>query len=220
VCRVVANGANAPAPWKSAGWQPFEAQGKPALRFLAYTTAREIPMPPQPSKISTAFILVKLGIFTFCVPGTVTVWAPLYWIFPWVRHAITRSSGLLALAALLLALGIAGYLWCALDFALRGRGTPFPADPPKVLVVRGLYKYVRNPMYISVLTILLGECALFASRQLLEYSAAIAVMFHLFVLIYEEPALRRQMGSAYEDYCRGVRRWIPRLTPRRVNHAV
>ncbi len=175
---------------------------------------------PQPSKIGTAFLLVKLAIFTFCVPGTVTVWAPLYWIFPWVRHSITRNAGLIVLAAILLPLGIAGYLWCALDFAFRGRGTPFPGDPPKVLVVKGLYKYVRNPMYISVLAVLLGECALFASRQLLEYSAAIAVMFHLFVLIYEEPELRRQMGGAYEDYSREVRRWIPRLTPRRVNHAV
>jgi protein-S-isoprenylcysteine O-methyltransferase Ste14 len=150
----------------------------------------------------------------------VTVWAPLYWIFPWVRHAITRNSGLLALAIILLVLGIAGYLWCALDFAFRGRGTPFPGDPPKVLVVKGLYKYVRNPMYISVLTVLLGECALFASWQLLEYSAAVAVMFHLFVLIYEEPALRRQMGPAYEDYCREMRRWVPRLRHQRADHAV
>lgn len=192
-----------------------------AVKCWRTLRAREVSVAQlQQSKLGTAFVLFKLVIFTVCVPGTVTVWAPLYWIFPDLRHQASTDVRMIALGTALLLVGIAGYLWCALDFAFRGRGTPFPGDPPKVLVVKGLYKYVRNPMYISVLAVLLGESALFDSRRLLEYSAAIALMFHLFVMIYEEPALRRQMGPAYDDYCREVRRWIPRFLPRRANHAI
>lgn len=172
------------------------------------------------STFSTIFLLFKLALFTALVPGTVTVWAPLYWIFPGVRHAPSGDFRVRAIAFVVLAVGIAGYLWCALDFAFRGKGTPAPIDPPKILVAKGLYKYTRNPMYISVLTVLAGECVLFWSLQLAEYAAAVAVGFHLFVLIYEEPALTRKMGAAYEQYRREVPRWIPRIAPRPSNDAL
>jgi len=175
---------------------------------------------PAPSKSATALLLFKLAISTICVPCTLTIWAPLYWIFPEFRHSITQNSSLLVLGAILIVLGACGYMWCALEFAFRGHGTPFPADPPKVLVARGLYRFVRNPMYVSVLTVLVGECVVFASWKFLAYAAIVGVGFHLFVMIYEEPTLRRKMGPAYVEYCREVRRWIPRLTPRRVNDAV
>ncbi|HTR48805.1 MAG TPA: isoprenylcysteine carboxylmethyltransferase family protein [Verrucomicrobiae bacterium] len=167
-----------------------------------------------------AAILLKLVVFTGLVPGTVTVWLPLFALYPGIRHRPIEWNWTAAAAIALLALGVAGYLWCALDFAIFGRGTPAPIDMPKYLVVRGPYKYARNPMYISVLTVLLGESALFRSVSMLEYGVAVAICFHLFVLIQEEPTLRRKMGKAYERYCGEVPRWIPRFTPHRRNHAV
>ena len=144
----------------------------------------------------TGFLLFKLLVFTFFVPGTVTVWLPLYFAFPEVRHRGIEWNAA-AGAAILLALGVSGYLWCALDFAFAGRGTPAPIDPPKVVVVRGLYRFTRNPMYISVLFVLLGEALLFRSAALLEYAAVFAVGFHLFVLLYEEPTLRKKRKSGH-----------------------
>ena len=167
-----------------------------------------------------ALILLKLLLFTIVVPGTVTLWLPLFWMYPGIRHRPIEWNAGTAGAIALIAIGIAGYLVCSLDFAVFGRGTPAPIDMPKHLVVRGPYKYTRNPMYISVLAILMGESALFRSVTLLEYSAAVAIMFHLFVLIQEEPALRRKMGEAYQKYCDEVPRWIPRLPARPRNHAV
>lgn len=106
-----------------------------------------------------------------------------------------------------------GYFWCAWDFAFAGRGTPAPFDPPKILVARGLYRFVRNPMYVSILMVLLGESLLLKSLLLLRYAAIWLVIVHVFVLLYEEPTLRRKFGASYEQYCKDVGRWIPR--PRR-----
>jgi len=160
---------------------------------------------------STTLLLAKLVLFTALVPGSVTVWLPLYAIYPWIRRAPVAWDARAFAAVAVIAIGAAGYLWCALDFAFTGRGTPAPIDPPKVLVARGLYRFSRNPMYVSVLTVLLGECLLFWSRQLLEYAAIVAIGFHLFVLLYEEPALRAKMGAAYEEYCGRVPRWFLKL---------
>jgi protein-S-isoprenylcysteine O-methyltransferase Ste14 len=156
--------------------------------------------------------LLKLLVFTVLVPGSVTVWLP--WYFYLSRTGLRSPSlGLHTPAALvLMLLGTSGYLWCALDFAFTGRGTPAPIDPPKILVARGLYRYVRNPMYISVLLVLLGESLVFRSLPLLRYTGIVAVGFHLFVLLYEEPVLRNKFGASYEAYCQAVPRWIPRLS--------
>ena len=163
---------------------------------------------------SKAILLTKLLIFTLLVPGSVTVWLPLYGIYPCIRRTPLAWDARAMAALAVIATGAAGYLWCALDFAFAGRGTPAPIDPPKVLVARGLYRVSRNPMYLSVLTVLLGEALLFWSRQLLVYAAIVAVGFHLFVMLYEEPALRGKMGAAYEDYCERVPRWFVRLGQR------
>jgi protein-S-isoprenylcysteine O-methyltransferase Ste14 len=105
----------------------------------------------------------------------------------------------------------AGVLFrCIWDFAVAGRGTLAPVDPPRHLVVRGLYRYVRNPMYVGVVTILLGEALLFRSLALLCYAGIFLFVVHLFIVVYEEPALRRQFGESYENYCRRVHRWLPR----------
>jgi protein-S-isoprenylcysteine O-methyltransferase Ste14 len=113
-----------------------------------------------------------------------------------------------------IALGAAFYCWCAWEFASAGRGTPAPIDPPKLLVARGLYRVVRNPMYVGVLLVLLGESLVFGSWDLLRYAVLVWLCFHLFVVLYEEPALRRKFGASYEDYCQRVWRWTLQLPPR------
>jgi protein-S-isoprenylcysteine O-methyltransferase Ste14 len=119
------------------------------------------------------------------------------------------GSGLQLIGAVALAIGLAGYGWCAADFVRFGRGTPAPLAPPRVLVVRGLYRYTRNPMYLSVLMAVLGQAILLASPWILAYAAALAVMFHLAVIGYEEPSLSRTFGAAYAAYRRQASRWLP-----------
>ena len=96
-------------------------------------------------------------------------------------------------------------------FALRGRGTPAVFDPPKKLVVQGPYRIVRNPMYWSVASVMLGEALVFRSLRLAEIGIIFFLTTMLFVLVYEEPILRRKFGAEYEAYCRQVPRWFPRL---------
>jgi protein-S-isoprenylcysteine O-methyltransferase Ste14 len=99
---------------------------------------------------------------------------------------------------------------CIWEFARRGRGTLAPVDPPTTLVVQGLYRYVRNPMYVSVTMIVLGEAVLAGSRALLAYWAVWFLAVNLFVIGYEEPTLQRRFGPAYGRYRATVRRWLPR----------
>jgi protein-S-isoprenylcysteine O-methyltransferase Ste14 len=105
--------------------------------------------------------------------------------------------------------GTALYVWCAWNFAVVGRGTPGPWDAPSRFVATGPYRWVRNPIYIAAVLIVLGEAWLFTSWPLLAYAGAMAVCFHLFVTGYEERTLRRRFGRTYLDYRRTVRRWIP-----------
>jgi protein-S-isoprenylcysteine O-methyltransferase Ste14 len=108
---------------------------------------------------------------------------------------------------------VLGLLESFARFALQGLGTPAPVFPTRRLVVTGVYRYVRNPMYVAVAAIILGQALLFGSVALLEYGAVVWLMFHLFVLLYEEPTLRGVFGSDYEAFRAAVPRWIPRLTP-------
>jgi len=160
---------------------------------------------------ATLWLLTKLVVFTVLVPGTVTVWLPLFFLYPDIRHRGLAGVGTVVAGLVVMAIGAAGYLWCALDFAFWGKGTPAPIDMPKVLVVRGLYRFSRNPMYVSVLLMLAGEGVLFWSARLLEYTAMVFMAFHIFVLLQEEPALRKKMCTAYEQYAQDVPRWIPRF---------
>lgn len=98
-------------------------------------------------------------------------------------------------------------------FALKGFGTPAPIAPPERLVVSGLYRFVRNPMYVGVLAAILGQALLLGSVTLLEYAGVVWLGFTAMVVVYEEPTLRRTFGASYERYCANVRRWWPRLTP-------
>ncbi len=153
-------------------------------------------------------LFLKNLLFTVLVPGTVAVFLP-YWIVARNREALHVEPVRALLAAPFVALGAATYFWCLWEFAVTGRGTPAPIDPPKRLVVRGLYRYVRNPMYVGVLLVIAGWAVLFGFGAVLRYGAAVAVAFHLFVVLVEEPLLRRRFGEAYDAYCRAVRRWVP-----------
>jgi protein-S-isoprenylcysteine O-methyltransferase Ste14 len=152
-------------------------------------------------------LLLKNLLFTFIVPGTVAVYVPLQIA---EGHAIP-SPWAVAAALPFFAVGGAIYAWCVWDFATFGRGTPAPIDAPRKLVVRGLYHYLRNPMYVGVLTVLLGHAMLFRSGSILLYGAFVGAAFHLFVLLYEEPHLRQAFGDEYRSYCSEVGRWLPKL---------
>jgi protein-S-isoprenylcysteine O-methyltransferase Ste14 len=124
-------------------------------------------------------------------------------------------SGVVQVAGMLVgAAGAALALTCIFTFAFVGRGTPAPFDPPRRLVVRGPYRLLRNPMYAGAGLALAGAALSYQSIALLGYAAVFLVVMHAFVVLYEEPTLRRMFGKEYEAYCRQVGRWWP-LTPRR-----
>jgi protein-S-isoprenylcysteine O-methyltransferase Ste14 len=108
--------------------------------------------------------------------------------------------------------GIVSYIWCTWSFTFSGRGTPVFGFPTEELVVSGLYRFVRNPIYVGACLILFGEALLFASAGLLIYASAWFIFFN-FVVHGEEASLRRKYGESYEQYCKSVHRWIPRLKP-------
>lgn len=159
-------------------------------------------------------VALRTLIFTVCVPGGLTVAVPYYVISQDPAAALARSLGLRLAGATLILAGAGAYLVCAWDFTVAGKGTPAIWDPPRVFVTKGLYRYVRNPMYLGILAVLAGEAALLASTVLLAIAIVVGLGFHLFVLLYEEPKLRRTFGASYEEYCSRVRRWLP-LRPRR-----
>lgn len=147
-------------------------------------------------------------LFTVFVPGTVIGYIP-YRLTG--RFHNPASGPLMWLSAAVIALGAAIYFRCAWEFAVRGLGTPAPIAPTKYLVTTTLHRYVRNPMYIGVFSVLAGEVLLFRSLRLLEYLAFCCVAVQLFVVFYEEPTLHHQFGESYEQYRRSVPRWIPRF---------
>lgn len=141
-----------------------------------------------------------------------------FWLLPgWLGlHVATAGTARWRLlAAIPAAIGFAVALRCIWDFGWTGRGTPAPIVPPQRLVVVGMYRYVRNPMYVGFaagwigLWVMLGH----ANPVAIASVAAVALGVHLFVVFYEEPTLRGKFGEEYNEYCRAVRRWWPRLHP-------
>ena len=114
---------------------------------------------------------------------------------------------------IVVALGAVVGIPCVWQFAWRGLGTPAPFDPPRRLVVTGLYRFVRNPMYVGMGILLIGEAWLTGRIEFIYETLIAFVLVSIFILAYEEPTLRAKFGEDYRDYCRNVRRWIPRLTP-------
>jgi protein-S-isoprenylcysteine O-methyltransferase Ste14 len=152
----------------------------------------------------------KTLIFTIIVPGAIAALIP-YLLLSRNPAPFAHIGPFQLLGLIPMAIGLAIYLRCAWDFASMGKGTPAPIDPPKRLVAHGLYRFVRNPMYVGVLLALLGEAWLFRSSALLIYAAIVFTWEHLFVVFYEEPALKRKFGESYSDYLARTRRWIPRF---------
>lgn len=151
-------------------------------------------------------LLLKNLLFTFVVPGAVAGWGP--WLIG--RDRSPASGFALAAAVGLFGLGLAVYAWCVWDFASFGRGTPAPIDAPKKLVIRGLYRFTRNPMYLGVLTLIVAWIVLFQAADLVVYGIAVAACFHGFVRLYEEPHLESVFGSEYAAYKARTGRWLPR----------
>jgi len=149
-------------------------------------------------------------IFTVLAPGPVLVGVPYLLVTSGLELSFAIGN-LRFIGIIPIAIGTACYIWTAWDFVFTGKGTPAPVGPPKMLVSRRLYRIVRNPMYIGVLLILVGEVILFMSWTLLAYAGLVWFLFHLFVVFYEEPNLRKKFGASYEEYRNSVPRWIPRV---------
>ena len=162
--------------------------------------------------MSSLGLAVRSLLWTVLLPGLFAGYVP--WRYFGLRSAVldlhqpAHWVGLLGIGV-----GTALLAACILEFARSGRGTLSPMDPPRKLVIRGPYRFVRNPMYLSVSLIMLGEVLLTRSRGLFVWWAVWFALVNLIVLGYEEPALRRQFGAAYGRYGAAVRRWLPRLRP-------
>jgi protein-S-isoprenylcysteine O-methyltransferase Ste14 len=154
--------------------------------------------------IFRTFVYASLfvGIFLIYVPANLLSGA-----------GITQPNSigpLQVLGMILISGGGALALWCIFAFVDLGAGTPAPFDPPRKLVFRGPYRFLRNPMYLGAGTALLGAAIFYSSWLLLAYTAMFFISTHLFVVKVEEPALRKSFGHQYERYCRQVNRWLPK----------
>jgi protein-S-isoprenylcysteine O-methyltransferase Ste14 len=155
------------------------------------------------------WLTLRSVAWTIVIPGFVTLYIP--WSFFGLSAASFVATGPRQLLGLLFAaVGAVFLLVCIWEFVAYGRGTLSPVDPPTTLVVRGLYRYVRNPMYLSVLVLLVGEGLLTRSLGLFEYTLGWFIWINFVVLLYEEPALSRTFGASYLAYSATVSRWVPR----------
>ena len=152
---------------------------------------------------SFLFFLLAPGVVTGYIPWTLTRW----------RGGTPYPIPVRVLGGLLVAAGMPVLVQAFVRFVREGAGTPAPVAPTERLVVGGLYRYVRNPMYLAVLSIIIGQALLLARTNLFVYAGVVAFAFVSFVLFYEEPTLRRQFGEEYDRYRRAVPGWWPRLRP-------
>lgn len=149
---------------------------------------------------SLLYLIVEAGLFALYIPLAI------------LRSGPRIETGIVSFLAIpLWLIGTLIVLWCFWDFTFKGRGTPLPADPPKELVITGPYHYVRNPIYVGVMLIFLGHFLWFGYLELLMYMVSAFIGGHFFVVLYEEPTLKRKFGASYEDYLQRVPRWIPRI---------
>ena len=149
---------------------------------------------------SLLYLIFEAGLFALYIPLVL------------LRNGPRIETGVLSwLAIPFWLIGSLVILWCFWDFTFKGRGTPLPTDPPKELVITGPYRYVRNPIYVGALSLFLGHFLWFGYWALLTYAVVALIGVHGFVVLYEEPALKKRFGAAYEDYLKQVPRWIPRF---------
>jgi len=148
-------------------------------------------------------------LFTLCIPGSATVWIPWLLVSQRIPPESTVPLSMRLPGGFLIATGAVLYCACLWDFTFTGLGTPAVWDPPVVFVSKGPYRFARNPMYLAIVSILMGEALLFRSIILAWTGVTFAVGFHFFVVFYEERALKQRFGSSYEHYCSQVSRWLP-----------
>ncbi len=165
--------------------------------------------------MKTLFVALRAVVYA---SGFLFLWG---WAAVRVRRfdpslGVTLPAWLRAPGIIFLALGAVVGVACIASFILRGRGTPAPFDAPREFVAAGPYRYCRNPMYVGGAAMLCGYGLYAGSPSVLVLAAGMAVLAHTFVVLYEEPTLRKTFGQTYLDYCRRVRRWLPRL-PREGN---
>ena len=160
---------------------------------------------------SLVFLVLVPGVVAGLVPWLLTGWR--------VRQPLPYWLPLRVGGSILLAVGVVALLQAFLRFVVEGFGTPAPVAPTERLVVGGLYRYVRNPMYLAVAAIIVGQALLLGQPNLLLYAGAFAVAVAAFVHWYEEPTLRRRFGEQYEAYRRAVPAWRPRREPWEVDRA-
>jgi protein-S-isoprenylcysteine O-methyltransferase Ste14 len=151
---------------------------------------------------SIAFLAIAPGVVAGAVPRWISRWR--------FQPPLLGLPGVRIAGGILVAAGVLALLDSFARFALQGIGTPAPVFPTKHLVVSGQYRYVRNPMYVAVVSAILGQALLFGDVRLLEYGALVWLAFHAFVLAVEEPMLRHSFGAEYAGFCANVPRWLPR----------
>jgi protein-S-isoprenylcysteine O-methyltransferase Ste14 len=161
--------------------------------------------------VQRAGAIIGTAIFLVIAPGTLALYIPWY-LTRW-HFASPLFPGARVLGAVLIVAGLPILLDSFARFALQGLGTPAPVAPPRRLVVTGFYRYVRNPMYVAVTALIVGQGLLFGSITALQYGAILWAGFFLFVIAYEEPVLGEQFADDYARYRANVRRWLPRITP-------
>jgi protein-S-isoprenylcysteine O-methyltransferase Ste14 len=157
--------------------------------------------------VSRAHAVLGSFVFLFVGPGIVAGAVP-WALTRWEMHDFPLA--LRIVGGVLIAAGVSVVLHGFWRFAVEGLGTPSPARPTQHLVVGGAYRYVRNPIYLAVTTVIVGEALLLGRLKLLVYAFGCLILFSAFVRFYEEPTLRRKFGEEYEDYCRRVPGWWPR----------
>lgn len=154
-------------------------------------------------KFRTILLALVFGLLVLLVLPFIFIRANQIYNLPILLSPLSRLLGVI-----LLLLGSAIWLYCVGVFNLIGKGTPVPIDPPKKLVTMGIYRFTRNPMYISALIVFLGYFFVFGHLALLFYVFLLFLLFHLFIFLYEEPTLKRKFGKSYADYCKKVPRWL------------
>jgi protein-S-isoprenylcysteine O-methyltransferase Ste14 len=155
------------------------------------------------------FVVFRAITYSALFIGFLLIYAPAR-VLAWSGIVRPATIGTPQVAGMVIgAVGAVVALWCIFTFATTGKGTPAPFDPPRRLVIKGPYRFVRNPMYLGAALALCGAALFYLSLPLVGYAGLFLLATHLFVMSYEEPALRRTFGPDYEAYCRQVRRWWP-----------
>ncbi len=167
----------------------------------------------QNNGVRRLYSVLVSAIFAVVAPGTVAGYLP-WRLSGWrYQEPFFGFVGFRYLGSILIVAGLPVLVDAFARFALQGLGSPAPVYPTRHLVVTGFYRYVRNPMYVAVAALIFGQALLFGSRPVFLYGLFVWLAFHVFVLAYEEPTLRKTFGAEYATFCANVPRWVPRLTP-------